>query len=83
MFPYIVGLTGGIASGKSSISNYLKELGAFIINADILAHELYVINSPAYQLIIDSFGSNILTDNQIDRKKLGALVFSNKVLWYI
>ncbi|VVC34566.1 Hypothetical protein CINCED_3A007033 [Cinara cedri] len=89
-FPYIVGLTGGIASGKSSISNYLKELGAFIINADILAHELYGINCPAYQLIVDSFGSNILTlDNQIDRQKLGAIVFSdqdklnqlNQIMW--
>lgn len=71
---------GGIASGKSSVANYLKELGAFVINTDTLAHGLYDINQPAYADIIDVFGSSVLTvDNHIDRKKLGALVFSNKV----
>lgn len=81
--PYIIGLTGGIASGKSSIASYLKELGAFVINADTLAHGLYDINKPAYQPIIDAFSSKILTtDNKIDRKILGALVFSDKVYYY-
>lgn len=75
-------MTGGIASGKSSIANYLKELGAFVINADTLAHGLYDINQPAYQPVIKQFGSEILTiDNKIDRKKLGALVFSDKVYY--
>jgi len=77
--PYIIGLTGGIASGKSSIANYLKELGVYVINADTEAHGLYNINKPAYQPIIDTFGNHILTtDNEVDRRKLGAIVFSNK-----
>ncbi|XP_015364450.1 PREDICTED: bifunctional coenzyme A synthase-like [Diuraphis noxia] len=77
--PYIIGLTGGIASGKSSIANYLKDLGAFVINADTLAHRLYDINQPAYQDVIDVFGPSILTtNNEVDRKKLGAIVFNNK-----
>lgn len=79
--PYIIGLTGGIASGKSSIANYLKDLGAFVINADTLAHRLYDINQPAYQDVIDAFGPSILTtNNEVDRKKLGAIVFNNKVM---
>lgn len=79
--PYIIGLTGGIASGKSSIANYLKGLGAFVINADTLGHGLYDINQPAYQAVLDAFGSSILTiNNEVDRKKLGAIVFSDKVI---
>lgn len=74
-------MTGGIASGKSAIADYLKELGAFVINADNLAHGIYDINQPGYQAIIDAFGSKILSnDNVVDRKKLGAIVFSNKVI---
>jgi len=81
LHPYIIGLTGGIASGKSSIANYLKELGAFIINADLVAHTIYDINGPAYEKLIDTFGPTILTDNkQINRKHLGEIVFSNKKL---
>ncbi|XP_050530364.1 bifunctional coenzyme A synthase-like [Daktulosphaira vitifoliae] len=77
--PYIIGLTGGIASGKSSIANYLKDNGAFIINADTQAHNLYNINQPAYKPVIDAFGLEILNENkEIDRKKLGAIVFSSK-----
>lgn len=74
-------MTGGIASGKSSIANYLKDLGALVINADTLAHRLYEINQPAYQEIIDVFGPSILTtNNEVDRKKLGAIVFNDKVI---
>jgi len=79
--PYIIGLTGGIASGKSSIANYLKELGAFVINADTLGHGLYDINQPGYEAVLKAFGSSILTsDHKVDRKKLGAIVFTNKVI---
>lgn len=74
-------MTGGIASGKSTIATYLKELGAFVINADTLGHGLYDINQPGYEAVIKAFGSSILTfDQQVDRKKLGAIVFTNKVM---
>lgn len=77
-------MTGGIASGKTAIANYLKELGAFVINADNVAHGIYDIDQPAYQAVINTFGSGILTDdNVVDRKKLGAIVFSNKVIQII
>lgn len=59
----------------------MKELGAYVINADTLAHGLYDINQPAYQPVIDTFGSDILNvKNEVDRKKLGAIVFTSKVI---
>lgn len=59
----------------------MKELGAYVINADTLAHGLYDINQPAYQSVIDTFGSDILNaNNEVDRKKLGAIVFTSKVI---
>uniref|UniRef100_A0A1B6CV28 Bifunctional coenzyme A synthase n=2 Tax=Clastoptera arizonana TaxID=38151 RepID=A0A1B6CV28_9HEMI len=77
--PYIVGLTGGSASGKTSISKFLKTLGAGIINCDIVAHELYKVSTPTYDQIVQEFGNDILdTDGSIDRRKLGGLVFNNK-----
>lgn len=77
--PYIVGLTGGIASGKTAITQYLSTLGAGVINCDFIAHETYQIGTPGYDLIVRNFGTQILDkDGNIDRKKLGAIVFSDK-----
>lgn len=77
---YIIGLTGGIASGKSSICKKLSSLGAFTINADTVAHETYqCAGAPAYNKLIDSFGKEILgSDLRVDRRKLGDMVFSDK-----
>jgi len=59
----------------------LKELGAFVINADTVGHNVYDINQPAYEKIINTFGPAVLTTNkEIDRKKLGQIVFKNKVI---
>jgi len=75
----IIGLTGGIASGKSTVSNYLKELGAIIIDADIVARKIVEPGKPALKEIVDEFGSIILDEGgQLNRKKLGSIVFSNK-----
>jgi dephospho-CoA kinase len=75
----MVGLTGGIACGKSHATRAFGELGAHIIDADALAHELIHSQSPAYREIVDTFGTGILTENEeIDRKRLGAIIFRDE-----
>jgi dephospho-CoA kinase len=73
-----VGLTGSIAVGKSYVCQVLRELGAFVIDADQTAREVVAPNTKGWQLIIEHFGSNILLqNNEIDRAKLGAIVFAD------
>jgi len=75
---FILGLTGGIASGKSTILNEFKKLGAEIIDSDKIAHEIIIKNKTCYEKIVNNFGRKILNHkNQIDRKKLGKVVFSD------
>ena len=77
--PYIIGLIGGIASGKSKMTERFEKLGAGIIDCDKLAHSLYEPGEECYQAMIDAFGREILEDNgRIDRKKLGGIVFGDK-----
>ena len=74
----IIGLTGGVASGKSTVSNVLKEEGAHLIDADRIARELVQPHTPAWHELIKLFGEEILEeDGSIHRKKLAALVFSH------
>lgn len=74
----IIGLTGGMGSGKSTVSRVLAELGAVIIDADKVGHEAYQPRTATWQALVDAFGRDILAaDETIDRKKLGALVFSH------
>lgn len=73
-----VGLTGGIGSGKSTVSQILAELGAFVIDADKVGHEIYLPGKEAWRQVTAVFGQDILAaDQTIDRKKLGALVFGS------
>jgi dephospho-CoA kinase len=73
-----IGLTGGIGSGKSTVSQILSELGAFVIDADKVGHEIYLPGKEAWQQVTAAFGRDILAPDQtIDRKKLGALVFGS------
>nr|CAG4637116.1 EOG090X0864 [Ceriodaphnia reticulata] len=77
--PYVIGLTGGIASGKTTIGNRLKKLGAHIIPCDQLGHSAYKKGTKCYQQMVEYFGESILSeDKEIDRKLLGPIVFSNK-----
>ncbi len=72
----VVGLTGGIAAGKSLVSQYLRELGAQIIDADLVARELVSPHSSAMQEIVRHFGSEIVNeDGSLKRKELGQLIF--------
>lgn len=73
-----VGLTGGIASGKSIVARMLQEKGCHVIEADLVAHEFLKPSNPVSQQVIAEFGSQILDANgAIDRAKLGEIVFGN------
>jgi len=72
-----IGLTGGIASGKTSVARLLEAAGAIVLDADTIAHELMSPAGAAYQPVLDHFGTEILQANgEIDRLKLGTRVFS-------
>ena len=76
----IVGLTGGVASGKSVVSQVWKEEGAYLIDADRIARELVQPRAPAWKALVKAFGKEILQgDGSIHRKKLATRIFSNPV----
>jgi dephospho-CoA kinase len=76
---YLIGLTGNIASGKSSVLRMLEQLGARTIDADALAHAVLLRGTPAWQAVADTFGPEILgPDGEVDRQKLGAVVFADR-----
>ncbi len=74
----LIGLTGGIGSGKSSVSRILAELGAYVVDADQIAHQLQARGRPVWRAIWEQFGWPVLTaDGSVDRKKLGYHIFSD------
>ncbi len=84
MSKLVIGLTGGIGSGKTTITNYFAELGVDIIDADIIAREVVAVNSPALKAIVQHFGHDyILVDGQLNRALLRSRIFSNEAdkLW--
>ncbi|MEJ6949941.1 dephospho-CoA kinase [Natronospora cellulosivora (SeqCode)] len=77
----LLGLTGGIASGKSTVSSYLEELGALIIDADRIAREVLEKGEIGYKQVVETFGNDILNESgEINRSKLAGIIFSNKRL---
>lgn len=75
---HVIGLTGGIGSGKSTVADILQQQGATVVSADLTGHEVYQPGRPAWQEIVDAFGREVVApDGTIDRKKLGAIVFSD------
>jgi len=73
-----VGLTGGIASGKSTVSEMLRELGAVVIDSDQLARDVVAPGTPGLAAVIKAFGKDVLAaDGSLDRPKLGAIVFAD------
>uniref|UniRef100_A0A7M4DXD1 Bifunctional coenzyme A synthase n=1 Tax=Crocodylus porosus TaxID=8502 RepID=A0A7M4DXD1_CROPO len=77
--PYVIGLTGGTGSGKSSIARHLEHLGAYLVDVDRLGHEAYAPGGPAYEQVVEAFGADLLNeDGTINRKVLGAKVFGNQ-----
>ena len=74
----VIGLTGGIGSGKSTVSQFLAELGAVIVDADRVGHEAFKPDTDVWREVVAAFGRQILTPNgDIDREKLGEMVFAN------
>ena len=74
-----LGLTGGIASGKSAVAAMLRELGFSVLDADSLAHKLIEPGQPAFDEVLREFGPSIADDSsRIDRAKLGAIVFADR-----
>jgi dephospho-CoA kinase len=72
----VIGLTGGILTGKSTVSEILAQRGAVIIDADKIGHEAYRPQTKVWREVVDAFGTDILKENEeIDRKKLGEIVF--------
>jgi len=72
-----VALTGGIGSGKSTVAEYLEELGAYVIDSDQLARDVIERGTPGYEAVLAAFGDEILTDGDVDRAKLAAIVFKD------
>jgi dephospho-CoA kinase len=73
----LIGLTGGISSGKDTVASFLRELGVTIIDADEISREIVKPGMPAWAELVEEFGSEILSpDNTIDRSKLGKIVFN-------
>jgi dephospho-CoA kinase len=74
----VIGLTGGIGSGKSTVSNMLRELGAVIIDADVIARQVVRPGEPAWQELQERFGREIIRpDGSLDRRRLGEIAFHN------
>jgi len=75
---YIIGLTGNIGTGKSTVLHMLEQLGARVIDADRLAHETMTKGSPVWQAIVDEFGEEVLSpEGEIDRQRLGSIAFGD------
>jgi dephospho-CoA kinase len=74
-----VGLTGGVASGKSTVAALLRELGAVVVDSDVLAREVVEPGTPGLAAVVEAFGPEVLTaDGRLDRPALGAVVFGDE-----
>jgi len=75
---YVIGITGNIGTGKSTVLQMLERLGAYVVDADRLAHETMSKGSSVWQAIVDEFGAGVLSpEGEIDRQKLGGIVFDD------
>ena len=75
---FVIGLTGGIGSGKSTVSEMLRAKGAVVVSADLVGHEVYRPGTAVWDEVVAAFGRDVLTaDQEIDRRKLGSIVFAD------
>lgn len=76
---FIIGLTGGIGTGKTQVAKLLEELGAAVVNADLLGHEIYKPQTEGWREVVTAFGERVVgPDGEIDRRALGSIVFSDE-----
>lgn len=76
---FVIGLTGGIGTGKTHVSRLLESLGAAVVNADLLGHEVYRPHSEGWHAVVNAFGDQVVADNgEIDRRALGGIVFTDE-----
>ena len=74
----IIGITGGIASGKSTVTNFLRQKGFEVVDADALVHQLQKLGGRLYQILVEHFGEKVLLeDGELNRPLLASLIFSN------
>jgi dephospho-CoA kinase len=73
----LIGLTGGVGSGKSTVAGILRQLGAEIVDADEASHAVYEPGTDGFEAVVREFGSGIVRDGRIDRERLGRLVFDD------
>ena len=75
---FVIGLTGGIGTGKSEVARLLRQLGAEVLDADRLGHEVYRPGTEGWRRVVEAFGPEVVgPDGQIDRKRLGSIVFGD------
>ena len=75
---FVIGLTGGIGSGKSTVCEMLRAKGAAVVHADLVGHEVYRPGTAVWDEVVAAFGRQVLAaDGQIDRRKLGSIVFAD------
>jgi dephospho-CoA kinase len=73
----LIGLTGGVGSGKSTVATMLRDLGAVLVDADEATHAVYEPGTPGFEAVIREFGDYYIRDGRIDRQRLGELVFKD------
>jgi dephospho-CoA kinase len=73
----LIGLTGGVGSGKSTVAGMFADLGATVVDADEATHAVYAPGTEGFDAIVDAFGRQYVRDGRIDRKRLGDLVFKD------
>jgi dephospho-CoA kinase len=73
----LIGLTGGVGSGKSTVATMLRDLGAVVVDADEATHAVYEPGTPGFEAVIREFGDYYIRDGRIDRQRLGELVFKD------
>lgn len=73
----LIGLTGGVGSGKSTVATMLRELGAVVVDADEASHAVYEPGTPGFEAVVGEFGDYYVRDGHIDRQRLGELIFKD------
>ena len=73
----LIGLTGGVGSGKTTVAQMLREMGAAIVDADEATHAVYEPGTPGFREVVEAFGDDYVRDGRIDRARLGDLVFKD------